>query len=112
MSSKRRLEDGREVAVHTNHGLRKVCGCPRRSWAKCPHSYHFSFKWGDRHYRFSLDRYAGRRIDSRTDAENLADGIRKEIRQNTLVMPGGAPAATLPVTSTGQAARTEPVTTG
>ena len=27
-----------------NGGLRKVCGCPRRTWAKCTHPWHFNFK--------------------------------------------------------------------
>ena len=29
---------------HHNDGLRKICGCPRRQWAKCRHPWHFSFK--------------------------------------------------------------------
>lgn len=65
---------------HDNDGLRKVCGCPRRNWAKCDHPWHFNFKFGDTHYRFSLDRQLGRRITSKTDARAAADGLRSEIR--------------------------------
>jgi len=43
---KQKLQDGseREIAVHKNSGLRKICRCPRRQWAKCPHDSHFNFK--------------------------------------------------------------------
>ena len=45
---------------HQNRGLRKVCGCSRRTWAKCPHSWHFNFKpKGGPAYRFSIDAEAG-----------------------------------------------------
>ena len=27
-----------------NGGLRKRCGCPRKVWPKCPHSWHFNYK--------------------------------------------------------------------
>jgi hypothetical protein len=55
----RRLRDGREVDIGRNEGLRKVCGCGRHKWPKCPHPWHFSFQWEGRHYRFSLDRHLG-----------------------------------------------------
>lgn len=42
----RTLNSGRTVAVHDNKGLRKRCGCPRRTWLRCPHPWHFAFKWG------------------------------------------------------------------
>lgn len=29
---------------HTNHGMRKVCACPRRRWLKCSHPWHVNFK--------------------------------------------------------------------
>ena len=25
------------TARHSNNGLRKICNCSRRQWAKCPH---------------------------------------------------------------------------
>jgi integrase len=69
-----------------NGGLRKVCGCPRRVWAKCPHPWHFNYKPRDpsRHnadsndggYRFSLDRHLNRRITDKTEAEREAARIR------------------------------------
>ena len=65
---------------HENHGLRKICGCPRRRWAKCEHSWHFSYKHGERHYRFSLDKHAGKHLDRKADAEELAADLRKQIR--------------------------------
>ena len=36
-----------------------------------------------RAYRFSLNRYAGKEITGKTEAETLADGIRREIRAGT-----------------------------
>jgi integrase len=69
---------------HQNRGLRKICDCPRRTWAKCPHSWHFSFKpkRGSR-YRFSVDSEVGKHIASKGDAETLADNWRTEIRAGT-----------------------------
>jgi integrase len=69
---------------HSNRGLRKICGCPRRTWAKCPHSWHFNFKpKGGPGYRFSVDSEAGEHIASKTEAEGLADGWRSAIRAGT-----------------------------
>lgn len=65
---------------HDNDGLRKVCQCPRRSWPKCEHPWHFNFKFGQTHYRFSLDRHLGRRVTSKTEARAEADRLRAEIR--------------------------------
>ena len=72
------------MARHTNRGLRKVCGCPRRTWAKCPHSWHFNFKpKGGPAVRFSVDTEAGKHIAAKADAENLAHDWRNEIRDGT-----------------------------
>lgn len=79
----RRSRDGATIEVHRNAGLRKNCGCPRRGWPKCPHQWHFNFSWSGTAYRFSLARYAGREIASKTEAETLADRIRTEIRAGT-----------------------------
>jgi integrase len=69
---------------HNNRGLRKVCECPRRTWAKCGHSWHFNFKpKGGPAFRFSVDTEAGKHIESKSDAENLAHDWRKEIRNGT-----------------------------
>jgi hypothetical protein len=91
-ASERRLREGVTVAVHRNAGLRKVCDCPRRGWAKCPHPWHFSYSWRGAAYRFSLNRYACKEITGKTEAETLADGIRREIRAGTF---RGLPAATI-----------------
>ena len=77
---KRKLADGRDVDVGRNFGVRKVCACPRRQQAKCPHPWHFNFTWKGRAYRFSLDRHVGRHVESRSDAEALADQLRTAIR--------------------------------
>ena len=74
---------------HRNDGLRKICACPRRQWAKCAHPWHFSFKWKGRHYRFSLDRHLGQHVASKTDAKSAADQLRAAIRDG--VFDGGAP---------------------
>lgn len=68
-----------------NDGIRKRCDCPRRSWGKCPHDWHFSFKWGETHWRFSLDVEIGSRIKSKDKAREHADSLRSEIRAGTFV---------------------------
>ncbi len=89
-----------------NSGLRKVCTCARRTWAKCDHPWHFNFKprqaqppaewlavlgrdgqprdprkWPG--YRLSLDAHFGRKIRSKTEAEALADKLRASMRAGT-----------------------------
>ena len=64
-----------------NRGLHKRCECPRKNWAKCPHPWHFNFKWKDEHYRFSLDREVGHPVTSKTEAEKEADRLRTAIRE-------------------------------
>ncbi len=66
-------------------GLRKVCGCPRRAWAKCGHPWHFSFMWRGTRYRFSLDRQLKRTFKGRTDAAAAADEVRAQIRAGAFV---------------------------
>jgi integrase len=68
---------------HHNGGVRKICGCPRRSWPKCAHPWHFSFKWKDTHHRFSLDKHLDRQLDSKSDAEDAAATIRMAIKAGT-----------------------------
>ena len=71
-----------------NDGLRKVCGCPKRQWPKCRHPWHFNFKRpGGESYRFSLDKYLGRRIDSKSEAEAEAERLRIEIREGRFGQP-------------------------
>jgi integrase len=69
------------MTKHRNRGLRKRCGCPRKNWAKCPHPWHFNFKWKGEHYRFSLDREVGHTITNKTDAETEAERLRTAIRE-------------------------------
>ncbi|HEX6465385.1 MAG TPA: site-specific integrase [Vicinamibacterales bacterium] len=75
----RRLRDGREVDVGRNDGLRKVCGCGRHKWPKCPHPWHFNFQWEGQHYRFSLDRHLGKKV-TKNVAEVEAERLRTAIR--------------------------------
>ena len=65
---------------HHNDGLRKICGCPRRTWAKCRHAWHFAFNHHGERYRFSLDRHLGRPVNGKTEAKTAADQIRAAIR--------------------------------
>jgi hypothetical protein len=79
-----------------NHGLRKLCGCGRARWPKCPHAWHFSFKpRGGVRWRFSLDHELGRHLDSKEEAKSEADRIRTEIRQGTFRRADGMRPPTL-----------------
>jgi integrase len=78
------------VAKHRNDGLRKVCGCARKSWTKCPHPWHFAFQWQGTHHRYSLDRLLGKRIESKTDAETEAERLRVAIKDGTFRKQGEA----------------------
>lgn len=72
---------------HCNAGLRKICGCPRRAWPKCPHAWHFNFRWRGVDYRLSLDKHLGRHVDSKTEAEGEAEQIRITIRGGSFGLP-------------------------
>ena len=67
--------------VHMNDfGLRKRCGCPKRSWTKgCPHTWHYAFKWKRRRHRGALDDVLGRHISGKTEAlkevEKIFDAV-------------------------------------
>ena len=69
---------------HRNGGLKKRCGCPRRQWAKCSHPWHFGCYHNGREHRYSLSEIARARGDtvptSKTEAKDLADRLRGEIR--------------------------------
>lgn len=99
MSEKRKRE--------TNGGIRKLCGCPRRKWAKCEHPWHFNFAHEGEHYRFTLERQIGKivrrqnakgqwrwyrdraalgeRITTKTDAEREANRLKVAIEDGTLI---------------------------
>ena len=77
-----------------NDGIRKRCGCARKNWPKCPHPWHFNYKHGDVHYRFSLDGEVGRRIEGKTEADAEAERIRTAIRDGSFRSACAAPQAT------------------
>ena len=83
------------MAQKKNDGLRKVCGCTRRGWAKCRHPWHFNFHWQGTDYRFSLNKHLGRHVDSKTEAEAEADRIRIEIRAGRFGQPVASDEMTL-----------------
>ncbi len=95
---KRQLASGHTVAVHRNGGVRKRCEHPRRQWSKCSCDWHFNYQF--QHpgqdkptpYRFSLDRYLGKHVDSRKDIEAEAEKIRIAIRAGTFTLKPQAPA--------------------
>jgi len=66
-----------------NRGIRKVCGCAKSRWPKCPHPWHFNFKHNRIHYRFSLDIERGEHFASKIDAEKEAIRIRSSILAGT-----------------------------
>ncbi len=70
---------------HGNEGLRKICGCKRRQWAKCPHGWHFNFRWHGVHYRLSLDRELGKHIEGKTEADTVRDELKTAIRRGQFV---------------------------
>ena len=88
-----------------NDGLRKLCACSSRVWAKCPHPWHFNFTWAGETYRFSLERKVGRlirtadgvwkrdraslgdEITDKTTAEAERDRLRAAIRAGEFVKP-------------------------
>jgi integrase len=73
---------------HDNRGLRKRCECHWTRWPKCPHQWHFNFKWRGAHHRYSLDRLLCRRVESKGEAEAEVEGIRDAIRKGTFQRPG------------------------
>lgn len=70
-----------------NDGVFKRCECPRRGWAKCPHSWQFAYKWQGTRYRVSLDRTLGRHVDSKTEAERESEELRLSIREGRFGQP-------------------------
>jgi integrase len=69
-----------------------VCGCLRRQWPKCAHAWYFSFQWKGVHYRFSLDKQIGTRVESKTEAETEAEKFRIQIREGTFQRETPVPA--------------------
>lgn len=79
---------------HNNHGLRKVCGCSRRAWAKCEHPWHMNFSWKGTHYRLSLERALGRKVKKKEDARDAAETLRKAIKAGEWPLKPAADATT------------------
>ena len=79
----RGTRNSRMTTRHHNAGLRKRCDCPRRTWAKCPHPWHVNFSHRGVHHRLSLDRYLGRRVTSKTEAQTEAARLRLAITDGT-----------------------------
>ena len=69
---------------HDNRGLRKVCGCARRSWAKCKHPWHVNVQVHGVPVRKSLDRLVGKRIKSKTEAETAFEKLKVRLKEGTL----------------------------
>ena len=81
---------------HQNNGLRKLCRCPRRQWSKCGHPWYLNYKpTSGPAYRLSLDKYIGRRIESKTEAEEIAADLRKEMRAGRFGRPTARDTMTL-----------------
>ena len=77
---------------HHNDGLLKRCGCPRRTWAKCRHVWHFEYQWKGTRRRVCLDRLVGRRLKGKTEAAAEAERIRGTIRAGTFQNAAPQPA--------------------
>ena len=58
--------------------VRKVCGCPRRKWGACPHPWWFVY-FHKRAYRFSLDKFLDRHLQTFEEARREAHRLRTEI---------------------------------
>jgi integrase len=76
-----------------NHGIRKRCRCLRTAWGKCPHAWHFNFKWKGVVYRLSLDKESDRPHRTRNEAHAEADRLRAAIRAGEYPIVPAAPAA-------------------
>jgi hypothetical protein len=65
-------------------GIKKRCDCPKKRWPKCSHPWWLGFRFGDRQYRFSLDKIASARQQpvptSKSEAIKWRDRLRNEIR--------------------------------
>ena len=79
---------GQSVKRKPNDGVRKMCGCARKRWSECEHSWYFNFQWKGRHYRFSLDRELNKRIGSKADAETKRNGSESLIQDGKFRVAG------------------------
>lgn len=87
---------------HRNNGLRKFCGHPRREWARCGCPWHANY----RSRRVSLNRHFGLSPGhqaSKSEALELLDRLRAEVRAGAFGRPAETPAATTTLTFGGMA---------
>lgn len=64
-----------------NDGLRKVCECSRRTWAKCDHPWHANLRFCGTDYRVSLTRvFPDRDVSTKLKAEAARDELFGLIR--------------------------------
>src|SRR4051812_39948127 len=63
------------MSRHQNNEFRKVCGCARRTWPKCPHSSQLNYNPRGKAWRISLGCEVGKHVDSKSDA--IAAGIQQ-----------------------------------
>lgn len=90
----------RSEARFQNNGLRKVCRCSRRAWAKCEHSWYLNFRYRKgKHHRISLDKHAGKHL-SKEQAKTLANDLRAAIQNGEYppLTPSSVPLTTADVT--------------
>jgi hypothetical protein len=87
-----------EPIAERTTGSRRICGCQRRNWTKCPHPWQFGMASGKDAagrplFRFSLHRYMdkpGAYVMAKTEAESLRDDAREDPRrQDRPVRPPG-----------------------
>ena len=63
-----------------NDGLRKICKCPLRNWARCSHPWYLTYKpKGTPRVRISLDRHVGQHVESLDEAKTIAANLRTAI---------------------------------
>src|SRR5262249_52306815 len=90
---------------HRNKGVRKLCECQRRNWARCSHPWYFNFKWEGVAYRFSLDKHLKKHIETKEDAEDEARELRKQIKDGKFGQPAAVADMTLQQLSDAYVAR-------
>src|SRR5262245_30712586 len=73
--------------------LYKRCDCGRRQWAKCRHGWWLHYQFRKTHHRRPLDRYAGKHLASKSEAQAVAAEMIAKIHAGTL--------AAVPFTQTG-----------
>ena len=75
---------------HENGGLRKVCDCARRKWAKCAHPWHVNVTINGVHIRKSLAKITNRTISSKTEAEAAFEAFKVQQRKAPTVTKDAA----------------------